>query len=351
MEGESFRAFITRYAKETAQIIRLDEDQRIASFIHGVKIKSLFKFISTELPEGYDGLMDKVYSWLQAEETTSEGRPVTFMDGVEGEKPQKGRPWEGVGRRNKERRDKKTIVELGMIPSTMNSAVLYLSEIGPRVIISEYEDMRIYKKEKRLKESLCEAPFQQKKRGMAPKRSTEVAKEVKELKRAGILRETRYQTWVAYIVMVKRTDEAWRMWVDFTNINKACPKDYYSLPKIDWKVDSIFDFKLKCFLDAYKGYYKRKLVKEDEHKTTFHASKGVYCYKKMPFELKNTGATYKRVVDKVFERYIVRKMEAYVDDMVIKSMNEADIITDIHETFERLRQINMKLNPKNALLE
>ncbi|GKE22814.1 hypothetical protein Tco_1434326 [Tanacetum coccineum] len=90
---------------ETAQILKLNENQRIAGFVHGVKIKYLIKFISAELPKSYDGLIEKVYSWLQAEETAFEGRPVTFMDN-EGEKPQKGRPWEGSGRKNKERRER-----------------------------------------------------------------------------------------------------------------------------------------------------------------------------------------------------------------------------------------------------
>ncbi|GJS96911.1 hypothetical protein Tco_0803879 [Tanacetum coccineum] len=80
-------------------------------FVQGVKIKSLIKFISTELPESYDGLMDKVYSWLQAEETASEGRPVTFMDNGGG-KPQKGRPQKGSGRKNKERELKSQIEEV-----------------------------------------------------------------------------------------------------------------------------------------------------------------------------------------------------------------------------------------------
>nr|GEU68055.1 hypothetical protein [Tanacetum cinerariifolium] len=138
--------------------------------------------------------------------------------------------------------------------------------------------------------------------------------------------------------MVKKTDEAWRMCVDFTNINKACPKDCYSLPEIDWKVDFLFDFKIKCFLDAYKGYHQIQIAKEDAHKTAFHAPKGVYCYRKIPFEHKNAEATYQRLVDKVFEIQIERNMVAYVDEMVIKIMDEEDMLVDIKETFERLQE-------------
>nr|GEW14751.1 reverse transcriptase domain-containing protein [Tanacetum cinerariifolium] len=104
-EGESVRASITRYTNETAQITRLNEGQRIAGFIHGVKIKSLVKFISKELLEIYDGLMEKVYFSLQAEETTLDGRPITLIDSNTGEKPQKGRPLKGFGKKKRERRD------------------------------------------------------------------------------------------------------------------------------------------------------------------------------------------------------------------------------------------------------
>ncbi|GKC74050.1 hypothetical protein Tco_1119933 [Tanacetum coccineum] len=92
-EGESVRAFITLYIDETTQITRLNKDQRIAYFVHRVKIKLLVKFISTELPESYDGLIEKTCSWLEAEETTSEGKPITLMDNNNmGDKNQKERP-------------------------------------------------------------------------------------------------------------------------------------------------------------------------------------------------------------------------------------------------------------------
>ncbi|GJU88761.1 hypothetical protein Tco_1301184 [Tanacetum coccineum] len=151
---------------------------------------------------------------------------------------------------------------------------------------------------------------------MAPERSAAASKEVEELRKAGILRKTRYHTWVANRVMTKMIDRAWRMCVNFTNIYKACPKDCYSLIEIDWKVDSFSELKIKCFLDAYKGYHQIQMAKENEHKTAFHALKGVYCDRKMPFRLKIAGATYQRLVDKVFESQIGRNMEAYVDAML-----------------------------------
>ncbi|GJR80866.1 reverse transcriptase domain-containing protein [Tanacetum coccineum] len=136
------------------------------------------------------------------------------------------------------------------------------------------------------------------------------------------------------------------MCVDFKDLNNACPKDGYPLPKIDWKVESLCGYPFKCFLDAYKGYHQIKKAEEDEEKTAFITSQGIFCYSKMPFGLKNARATYQRLVDKAFQRQIGRNLEVYVDDLVIKSRTEKEVIRDIEETFRTLREINMKLNPK-----
>ncbi|GJY50340.1 hypothetical protein Tco_0441187 [Tanacetum coccineum] len=121
-------------------------------------------------------------------------------------------------------------------------------------------------------------PIKQKRRGMGPDRSAAACKEVEELMKAGILRKVKHQTWVANPVMVTTSDEGWMMCVDFTNINKACPKDCYPLPEIDWKVESFSGFRLKCFLDAYKGYHQIQMAEEDEDKTVFFTGEWVFCY-------------------------------------------------------------------------
>ncbi|GKA82943.1 reverse transcriptase domain-containing protein [Tanacetum coccineum] len=97
---------------------------------------------------------------------------------------------------------------------------------------------------------------------------------------------------------------------------RACPKDYYPLPNIDCKVEAVMGFKYKIFLDAYKGYHQIQMAKEDEEKTAFYTEQGTYYYTKMPFGLKNAGATYQRLVDSTFQSQIGRNLEAYVDDML-----------------------------------
>nr|GFB54751.1 reverse transcriptase domain-containing protein [Tanacetum cinerariifolium] len=148
--------------------------------------------------------------------------------------------------------------------------------------------------------------------------------------------------------MVKKHDGSWRMCVDFTDLNKACSQDCYPLLEIDWKVESLCGYPFKCFLDAYKGYHQIQLEEADEEKRAFHTGQGVYCYTKMPFGLKNAGATYQRLMDKAFEGQAGRNIEVYVDDLVVKSHTEAEMMRDIEETFCTLRKVNMKLNPKKC---
>ncbi|GKA21402.1 reverse transcriptase domain-containing protein [Tanacetum coccineum] len=148
--------------------------------------------------------------------------------------------------------------------------------------------------------------------------------------------------------MVKKHDGSWRMCVDFTDLNKACSQDCYPLPEIDWKVESLCGYPFKSFLDAYKGYHQIQLAESDEEKTAFHTSQWVYYYTKMPFGLKNAGATYQRLVDKAFDSQVGWNIEVYVDDLFIKSHTEVKMLRDIDETFCMLRKINMKLNPKKC---
>nr|GEU39158.1 reverse transcriptase domain-containing protein [Tanacetum cinerariifolium] len=126
----------------------------------------------------------------------------------------------------------------------------------------------------------------QKKRGQVPERNKAISEEVKKLVETGIMKEVHYHSWLSNPVMVKKHDDSWRICVDFKDLNKAYPKNGYPLPEIDWKVESLWGYPYKCFLDVYKGYHQIKMAKEDEEKTTFITSQGIFCYSKIPFGLK-----------------------------------------------------------------
>ncbi|KAL0445720.1 UNVERIFIED_CONTAM: hypothetical protein Slati_1699900, partial [Sesamum latifolium] len=135
------------------------------------------------------------------------------------------------------------------------------------------------------------------------------------------------------------------MCIDFRDLNKACPKDFYPLPRIDQLVDSTSDCELLSMMDASQGYHQIMLAPEDRKKVSFITSEGTFCYVAMPFGLKNAGATYQRLVDKIFYPQIGRNVEVYIDDMLVKSKKAADHVKDLEETFSVLRKYKLKLNP------
>ena len=151
------------------------------------------------------------------------------------------------------------------------------------------------------------------------------------------------------MVTVKKSNSKWKMCVDFTDLNKACPKDSFPLPRIDQLVDSIARHKLLSFVDAFSGYNQILMNEDNQEKTSFVTSQGLYCYKVMPFGLKNAEATYQRLVNYKFSHQIGRNVEVYVDDMLVKSKDEANHLVDLKEAFNTLRKYNMKLNPTKCV--
>ena len=109
------------------------------------------------------------------------------------------------------------------------------------------------------------------------------------------------------------------MYVDYTGLNKACPKDMFPLSRIDQVVDSTLGCETLCFLDAYSGYHQIMMKEFDQLATSFITPFGSFCYVTMPFGLKNAGAMYQRCMLKYFGDLIGRTVEAYVDDNVVKS--------------------------------
>ena len=150
--------------------------------------------------------------------------------------------------------------------------------------------------------------------------------------------EVYYPGWLANVVLVKKANGKWRMCVDFTDLNKACSKDSFLPPRIDQLVDSIVGHKLLTFMDAFSEYNQIKMLEQDQEKTAFITSQGLYCYKVMPFGLKKARATYQRLVKKMFSKQIGRNIEVYVNDMLVKSKEEFAHLDDLEETFITLRQ-------------
>ena len=139
------------------------------------------------------------------------------------------------------------------------------------------------------------------------------------------------------------------MCIDFTDLNKACPKDDFPLPRIDKIVDNAANSQLMSLLDCFSGYHQIWMRSEDEEKTSFITPFGTYCFVRMPEGLKNAGQSFSRMTSKVLEPQLKRNILAYVDDIVVISTARQDHISDLAETFANLRKANLSLNPEKCV--
>ena len=153
---------------------------------------------------------------------------------------------------------------------------------------------------------------------------------------------------MANVVPVLKKDGKVRVCVDFRDLNKTNPKDDFSLPHVDLLVDSTVGHSMLSFMDGFLGYNQILMALEDMEKTTFITKWNTYCYRVMPFGLKNVGTTYQRVATILFHDMMHRDVEVYVDDMIVKSQGRADHLAALKRFFERIQKFRLRLNPKKC---
>jgi hypothetical protein len=156
--------------------------------------------------------------------------------------------------------------------------------------------------------------------------------------RRGAIKEELAKLLANPVLVRKKNTNEWRMCIDYTNLNKHCPKDPFGFPRIDQVIDSTAGCDLLCFLDCYSGYHQIAIKEEDQEKTAFITPFGSYCYTTMSFGLKNTGATYQRAIQACFRKQLNKNVEAYVEDVVVKTRNSDTLIADLEETLASLRE-------------
>ena len=191
-------------------------------------------------------------------------------------------------------------------------------------------------------------PVKQKLRRLHPRWSLQVKEEIQKQLRVGFLSVVEYPEWLANVVPVPKKDGKVRVCVDFQDLNKASPKDDFPLPHIDRLVDSTAGHPMLSFMDGFSGYNQILMAPEDVEKTSFINEWGTYCYRVMPFGLKNAGATYQRAATTLFHDMMHKDVEVYVDGMIVKSQGRADHLAALQRFFERIRQFRLRLNPKKC---
>jgi hypothetical protein len=193
-------------------------------------------------------------------------------------------------------------------------------------------------------------PKEQRLQRFSAEKREAIKKELAKLLAVGFIKEVYHSEWLSNPVLVlKKNNNEWRMCVDYTDLNKHCPKDPFGLPRIDQVIDSMAGCVLQSFLNCYSGYHQIALKEEDQIKTSFITPFGAYAYKTMSFGLKNAGATYQRVIQLCFSNQLHHNVEAYIDDVVVKTKEFDSFIPDLEETFNSLQSFRWKLKPTKCV--
>ncbi|XP_056159729.1 uncharacterized protein LOC130135193 [Syzygium oleosum] len=182
-----------------------------------------------------------------------------------------------------------------------------------------------------------------------PELSKKIEEEVMKLLKVDFIEVSHYTDWTANVVPVMKKDGRVRVCIDYRDLNRASLKDDFPLPHIDVLVDSTAGFELFSFMDGFSGYNQIQMKEEDKSKTSFIIPWGTFCYKVMPFGLKNAGAIYHKAMVNLFHDMMYKEVEVYVDDMIAKSKHGEDHIEVLRKLFDRLRRFKLRLNPTKCV--
>jgi hypothetical protein len=192
-------------------------------------------------------------------------------------------------------------------------------------------------------------PKKQRLRKMSNEKTEATKAEVHRLLEANFIEPIAYPSWLANVVMVQKKSDKWHMCIDFTSLNEACPKDKFSLPRIDKIVDSTAGCEVMSLLDCFSGYHQIYMKEEDKSSTSFITPFGTYCFIRMREALKNAGSTFSRLTKRVLKSQVGRNIFTYVDDIVVASKNKEDHLADLAETFANMCDARLWLNPKKCV--
>jgi hypothetical protein len=219
-----------------------------------------------------------------------------------------------------------------------------------KLVITTMINLRLHEVDNRLLQHLepkakpveqCLHYFAQDKKGV-------IMREIARLLDVDFIKEVYHLDWLTNLVLIPKKNKDWMMCIDYSDLNKTCKIDFFKLPLIDQVMDSTTGYNLLSFLNCYSVYHQIPLKVEDQIKTYFITPFGAFCYTTMPFGLKGASAIYQRGIQRCLHSQIGRNIEAYVDDVVVKTRKEEGLISDLAETFDSMRKFKMKLNPEKC---
>jgi hypothetical protein len=192
-------------------------------------------------------------------------------------------------------------------------------------------------------------PVRQKPRKQSNEQQNFIHEEVRKLLQAGFIEEVHHPEWLANPVIIPKANGKLRMCIDYTNLNKACPKDPYPLPRIDQIVDSTSGCDLLSFIDAYSGFHQIKMAMADRKHIAFIIVDGFYCYVVMPYGLLNALSTFAPAMNITLGDLIREIVEVYVDDIIVNTREANSLLENLAQVFDKLRATCTKLNPEKCV--
>jgi hypothetical protein len=191
-------------------------------------------------------------------------------------------------------------------------------------------------------------PVRQRLRPVHPRKAAAIKLEVEKLLKAGFIYPVALTEWVSNPVPIDKKGGSIRVCVDYRDINKACPKDNFPTPFVDQIVDDCAGSEIFSLMDGFSGYNQINIAPEDQHKTTFICPWGTFAYRKLPFGLKNAGATFQRAMSYAFHD-IKHIVQPYLDDLPAHSMRRIDHPMHLRAIFVRCRFYRIRLNPHKCV--
>jgi hypothetical protein len=191
-------------------------------------------------------------------------------------------------------------------------------------------------------------PVQKRLRLVHPHKAAAIKLKVEKLLKAGFIYPVALTEWVSNLVSIDKKGGSICVCVDYRDINKACPKDNFPTPFVDQIVDDCAGSEIFSLMDGFSGYNQINISPEDQHKTTFICPWGTFVYRKLPFGLKNAGATFQRAMSYAFHD-IKHIVQPYLDDLPAHSMRRVDHPTHLRAIFVHCRFYRIRLNPHKCV--
>jgi hypothetical protein len=191
-------------------------------------------------------------------------------------------------------------------------------------------------------------PVWQRLRPVHPRKAAAIKLEVEKLLKAGFIYPVALTEWVSNPVPIDKKGGSIRVCVDYQDINKACPKDNFPTPFVDQIVDDCAGSEIFSLMDGFSGYNQINIAPEDQHKTDFICPWGTFAYRKLPFGLKNAGATFQRAMSYAFHD-IKHIVQPYLDDFPAHSLRRVDHPNHLRAIFVHCRFYRIRLNPHKCI--